>query len=84
MRLLRPRLRIPAYDGSLFEPRTYPWLATLGIDDRTVMHMLAAVQNEVLYPGARRRSTDLWEEVDWLREQHPELDLAAPLPRTAR
>ncbi len=49
-------LQLPAYDGSLFDPDAHPWLAgrfeaadgdsaeVLRIDDRTVMHMLRAVQ----------------------------------------
>ncbi|MET9883349.1 hypothetical protein ABZZ20_09365 [Streptomyces sp. NPDC006430] len=39
---------LPAYDGSIFDPDTYPWLERttplLPIDDRTVLHMLQAVQ----------------------------------------
>ncbi len=50
-------LQMPAYDGSLFDPDTYPWLEgrftpedspeaadVLRIDDRTVMYMLRAIQ----------------------------------------
>ncbi|MEU7407515.1 hypothetical protein AB0B09_41195, partial [Streptomyces sp. NPDC044948] len=40
--------RLPAYDGSIFDPDKYPWLERttplLPIDDRTVLHMLQAVQ----------------------------------------
>ncbi|MFB8207943.1 Eco57I restriction-modification methylase domain-containing protein [Streptomyces sp. NPDC056010] len=43
-----PELRLPAYDGSIFAPDTYPWLEQttplLPIDDRTVLHMLQSVQ----------------------------------------
>jgi hypothetical protein len=46
-----PRLRLPAYDGSLFHPDTYAWLDRLSIDDRTVLHMLAAVQYVELGSG---------------------------------
>ncbi|MCZ4602876.1 hypothetical protein O3S80_03630 [Streptomyces sp. Lzd4kr] len=39
---------LPAYDGSIFDPDKYPWLERttplLPIDDRTVLHMLQAVQ----------------------------------------
>jgi hypothetical protein len=33
------------------------------------------------YPQGHRRITDFWEMAEWLRDHHPELDLAAPLPR---
>ncbi|MFJ9059232.1 Eco57I restriction-modification methylase domain-containing protein [Streptomyces sp. NPDC102409] len=43
-----PELKLPAYDGSIFAPDTYPWLELttplLPIDDRTVLHMLQSVQ----------------------------------------
>lgn len=39
---------LPAYDGSIFDPDTYPWLERttplLPVDDRMVLHMLQAVQ----------------------------------------
>jgi hypothetical protein len=39
---------LPAYDGSIFDPEKHPWLERttplLPIDDRTVLHMLQAVQ----------------------------------------
>jgi hypothetical protein len=38
-----PRLHIPAHDGSLFDPQKFGWLP-LDVDDRTVLHMLRAVQ----------------------------------------
>ncbi|MFD0375597.1 Eco57I restriction-modification methylase domain-containing protein [Streptomyces sp. NPDC127112] len=55
-----PELKLPAYDGSIFDPHTYPWLETgaplLPIDDRTVLHMLQAVQ-EVSVGSGRQRET---------------------------
>lgn len=38
-----PRFRMHAHDGSLFSAAEHPWLP-LNIDDRTVLHMLRAVQ----------------------------------------
>ncbi|MEA2202907.1 MAG: hypothetical protein QOI89_3615, partial [Solirubrobacteraceae bacterium] len=38
-----PRLRMPAHDGGLFDPEAYRWLS-LSLDDRTVLHVLRAVQ----------------------------------------
>lgn len=38
-----PRLKMHPLDGSLFNPETFPWMP-LDIDDRTVLHMLRAVQ----------------------------------------
>lgn len=38
-----PRLRMHAHDGSLFDPDAFDWLPR-NIDDRTVLHMLLAVQ----------------------------------------
>lgn len=38
-----PRLKMHPLDGSLFNPETFPWMP-LDIDDRTVLHMLKAVQ----------------------------------------
>ena len=38
-----PELDLIAHDGSLFDPDTHPWLP-LTVDDRTVLHMLRAVQ----------------------------------------
>ncbi|GAA2109560.1 Eco57I restriction-modification methylase domain-containing protein [Streptomyces synnematoformans] len=55
-----PELPLPAYDGSLFDPDAYPWLERrtllLPIDDRTVLHMLQAVQ-EVRVGTGRQRET---------------------------
>ncbi|MFC5947041.1 Eco57I restriction-modification methylase domain-containing protein [Pseudonocardia lutea] len=38
-----PRLQMTAHDGSLFDPDEYLWMPK-SIDDRTVLHMLRAVQ----------------------------------------
>ncbi|GAA0913374.1 hypothetical protein Vau01_036220 [Virgisporangium aurantiacum] len=38
------RLTMPTYDGPMFDPGTHPWLDQVWIDDRTVLHMLAAVR----------------------------------------
>ncbi|MFF5584435.1 Eco57I restriction-modification methylase domain-containing protein [Streptomyces hygroscopicus] len=55
-----PQLELPAYDGSIFDPDTYPWLEKgsplLPIDDRTVLHMLQSVQ-EVRVGTGRQRET---------------------------
>ncbi|GHG93968.1 Eco57I restriction-modification methylase domain-containing protein [Streptomyces rubradiris] len=55
-----PELELPAYDGSIFDPDKYPWLEKssplLPIDDRTVLHMLQAVQ-EVRVGTGRQRET---------------------------
>ena len=65
-------LHMPPYDGSLFHPGAYPWLEgrfnpgedddsdVLRIDDRTVMHMLRAIQYVEVGTGKgreRRRLT---------------------------
>ncbi|MEW2220783.1 type IIL restriction-modification enzyme MmeI [Streptomyces sp. NPDC006990] len=51
-------LHLPAYDGSIFDPDTYPWLERttplLPIDDRTVLHMLQAVQEVRVGKGKHR------------------------------
>ena len=52
-----PELTLPAYGGSIFDPDAHPWLegrraddpegtvaTPLAVDDRTVLHMLRAVQ----------------------------------------
>jgi len=63
-----PKLGLPAYDGSLFDPSTYPWLEgqrtgqeppgssarPLPVDDRTVLHMLRAVQYVEIGSGRTR------------------------------
>ncbi len=38
-----PRLHMPPHDGGLFDPAAYRWLP-LSLDDRTVLHVLRAVQ----------------------------------------
>nr|WP_307804715.1 type IIL restriction-modification enzyme MmeI [Streptomyces sp. VRA16 Mangrove soil] len=49
---------LPAYDGSIFDPDTYAWLERttplLPIDDRTVLHMLQAVQEVRVGKGKNR------------------------------
>ncbi|MFC5954926.1 Eco57I restriction-modification methylase domain-containing protein [Streptomyces pratens] len=49
---------LPAYDGSIFDPDKYPWLERttplLPIDDRTVLHMLQAVQEVRVGKGKAR------------------------------
>ncbi|MEU5697276.1 Eco57I restriction-modification methylase domain-containing protein [Streptomyces aurantiacus] len=49
---------LPAYDGSIFDPDTYPWLERttplLPIDDRAVLHMLQAVQEVRVGKGKDR------------------------------
>lgn len=49
---------LPAYDGSIFDPEKYPWLERttplLAIDDRTVLHMLQAVQEVRVGKGKDR------------------------------
>ncbi|MFE5401570.1 Eco57I restriction-modification methylase domain-containing protein [Streptomyces sp. NPDC056580] len=51
-------LRLPAYDGSIFDSDAYPWLERttplLPIDDRTVLHMLQAVQEVRVGKGKDR------------------------------
>jgi hypothetical protein len=47
-----PELRLIAHDGSLFDPSRFPWFP-LTVDDRTVLHMLRAVQT-VTIAGERR------------------------------
>ncbi len=51
-----PRLRLPAYDGSIFDPDQFLWLSRLRIDDRTVLHMLRAVQYVEIGRERRRLS----------------------------
>jgi hypothetical protein len=47
-----PELRLIAHDGSLFDPIRFSWFP-LTVDDRTVLHMLRAVQT-VTIAGERR------------------------------
>ncbi|WP_306369524.1 Eco57I restriction-modification methylase domain-containing protein [Nocardiopsis sp. CC223A] len=53
-----PRLRMHAHDGSLFDPKEFPWLP-LDIDDRTVLHMLRSVQYVQVGRGRRREPRKL-------------------------
>ena len=47
------RMSMPGHDGSLFHPETFKWLP-LGIDDRTVLHMLRSVQYVEVGTGKSR------------------------------
>nr|WP_248813452.1 type IIL restriction-modification enzyme MmeI [Frankia sp. AgPm24] len=59
-----PRLRMHAHGGSLFDPDTHPWLP-LGVDDRTVLHMLRAVQHVQVGSGrSRERRTLSFRSLD--------------------
>ena len=53
-----PRLHLHAHDGSLFDPDAYPWMP-LGVDDRTVLHMLRAVQHVEVGTGRNRERRTL-------------------------
>src|SRR5690606_17257159 len=53
-----PRLKLHGHDGSLFDPQAYPWLP-LNIDDRTVLHMLRAVQYVEVGSGRSRERRKL-------------------------
>lgn len=53
-----PRLRMHAHDGSLFDPGEYPWMP-LTVDDRTVLHMLRAVQYVEIGTGRNRERRTL-------------------------
>ncbi|HEU0241793.1 MAG TPA: hypothetical protein VFR11_21415, partial [Micromonosporaceae bacterium] len=53
-----PRLTLHAHGGSLFDPNAYPWLP-LNIDDRTVLHMLRAVQRVQVGTGKSRETRTL-------------------------
>ncbi|RSM46226.1 hypothetical protein DMB66_49975, partial [Actinoplanes sp. ATCC 53533] len=46
------RLTMHGHDGSLFDPQGMPWLP-LNVDDRTVLHMLRAVQFVQIGRGAK-------------------------------
>lgn len=48
-----PRLTLHGHDGSLFDPQALPWLP-LNVDDRTVLHMLRAVQRVEVGTGRSR------------------------------
>lgn len=59
-----PRLRMHAHDGSLFNPDEFGWLP-LHIDDRTVLHMLRAVQYVEIGSGrSKERRTLSFRELD--------------------
>ncbi|RZU75501.1 hypothetical protein EV384_4045 [Micromonospora kangleipakensis] len=53
-----PRLTMHGHDGSLFDPGATPWLP-LTIDDRTVLHMLRAVQYVEIGTGKSRERRTL-------------------------
>jgi hypothetical protein len=58
-----PELHLPAYDGSIFDPEKYAWMESttplLPIDDRTVLHMLSAVQEVQVGTGNKRETRTL-------------------------
>ncbi|MQA17701.1 MAG: hypothetical protein GEV09_27590, partial [Pseudonocardiaceae bacterium] len=59
-----PRLRMHAHDGSLFDPDTFGWLPR-NIDDRTVLHMLLAVQYVEIGSGRSKERRKLsFRELD--------------------
>ncbi|HEX5496221.1 MAG TPA: SAM-dependent DNA methyltransferase, partial [Mycobacteriales bacterium] len=53
-----PRLRLHAHDGSIFDPAEFGWLP-LNVDDRTVLHMLRAVQVVQVGTGKNREARTL-------------------------
>ncbi|MET8337646.1 Eco57I restriction-modification methylase domain-containing protein [Streptosporangium canum] len=53
-----PRLSMHPHDGSLFDPHTFTWMP-LTIDDRTVLHMLQAVQYVEVGTGRNRERRKL-------------------------
>ncbi|TVT30039.1 hypothetical protein FNH05_29660, partial [Amycolatopsis rhizosphaerae] len=60
-----PRLRMHPHDGSLFDPEAFPWLESLPTDDRTVLHMLRAVQHVWIGTGrSRERRTLSFRSLD--------------------
>ncbi|GAA1937516.1 Eco57I restriction-modification methylase domain-containing protein [Amycolatopsis minnesotensis] len=59
-----PRLRMHAHNGSLFGPFNYAWLPR-NIDDRTVLHMLRAVQYVEIGTGRSKERRKLsFRELD--------------------
>ncbi|MEV4621205.1 type IIL restriction-modification enzyme MmeI [Asanoa sp. NPDC049573] len=59
-----PRLKLHGHDGSLFDPEATPWLP-LSVDDRTVLHMLRAVQYVEVGTGrSRERRTVSFRSLD--------------------
>ncbi|MET8387655.1 type IIL restriction-modification enzyme MmeI [Streptosporangium canum] len=53
-----PRLSMHPHDGSLFDPHAFTWMP-LTIDDRTVLHMLKAVQYVEVGTGKNREPRKL-------------------------
>ncbi|MFD0575716.1 hypothetical protein [Dactylosporangium darangshiense] len=51
--IAHPRLTMHAHAGSLFDPGAFPWLPQ-SVDDRTVLHMLRAVQRVEIGRGRAR------------------------------
>lgn len=59
-----PKLTMHAHDGSLFDPTQFPWLPRT-IDDRTVLHMLRAVQYVEIGTGKNKERRKLsFRELD--------------------
>lgn len=59
-----PKLTMHAHDGSLFDPEQFPWLPNT-IDDRTVLHMLRAVQYVEIGTGKSKERRKLsFRELD--------------------
>ncbi|WP_307827652.1 hypothetical protein [Planomonospora sp. ID82291] len=80
-----PRLTMHAHDGSLFDPDAHSWMP-LTIDDRTVLHMLRAVQYVTVGTGKNRerrtlsfRSLDV-EQIGSTRACSPTRASAPPTP----
>lgn len=76
-----PRLRMTAYDGSIFDPDAFAWLegrsrgsaepgSPVAVDDRTVLHVLRSVQYVVIGKERRRvtfRTLDV-EQIGYVYE----------------
>lgn len=54
--VVHPRLDLPSYDGSIFDPAEHRWLESVMVDDRTVLHMLRSVQYVQIKRERRRLS----------------------------
>ncbi|MFI5802210.1 Eco57I restriction-modification methylase domain-containing protein [Streptomyces sp. NPDC051561] len=65
-----PKLSMHAFDGSIFDPNSFPWLEGRGtgesdpteplpIDDRTVLHMLQSVQHVWIGTGKKKERRTL-------------------------
>jgi hypothetical protein len=54
--VVHPRLDLPSYDGSIFDPAEHRWLESVMVDDRTVLHMLRSVQYVHIKRERRRLS----------------------------